>query len=443
MKKILAVLACIVICNAYAQNNDPEVFSPQIISDTQLTFPGSAQYCLKFGNNGFRSVKSDQASGDLQLNITFNKSELSDPINFQNSISGTGAQLFNWQYNPDLKIIRGTLTSPIASGTTYTLAFDVRTTQASLASDVGFNANIVPSFTANSQGNNTFNDAASVYNRALPAVAHGVCDSFGNPNDGIHLFNLNDPELTTNVLGGLDPNTHSITYHETEMQAQQNTDPLGDSYTNTSNPQIIYSRINGPQDHEVKLVRLEVAESPVAEIVEDYRLDDTNGDGIEVFDLTQKIPEIVGSQTGITVSFYESLEEAQEGINAIASPNQYTNIVNPQTIFVRLQNETGCHTLTSFVLLVENILDNDDTILLGDLVLYPNPATHIAHIRSGDFVNPVELKVFNVLGQYLFSTTQTPQNSIVSMDVGALSNGVYFVKITYDGILVTKSFIKE
>uniref|UniRef100_UPI00053DE73E hypothetical protein n=1 Tax=Psychroserpens jangbogonensis TaxID=1484460 RepID=UPI00053DE73E len=83
-----------------------------------------------------------------------------------------------------------------------------------------------------------------------------------------------------------------------------------------------------------------------------YELCDDNnpGDEIEQFDLTSKDAEISDGQL-VTVSYYETLADAQGLVNPLASP--YSNTSNPQSIFYALvSTTTGCVATGSFELVV-------------------------------------------------------------------------------------------
>lgn len=54
-----------------------------------------------------------------------------------------------------------------------------------------------------------------------------------------------------------------------------------------------------------------------------------------------------------TVSFHESLEDAEGNANAIANTSNYMAQATPKEIFVRIENE-DCHSVTSFLLLSKN-----------------------------------------------------------------------------------------
>ena len=69
--------------------------------------------------------------------------------------------------------------------------------------------------------------------------------------------------------------------------------------------------------------------------------DETNNDGLSIFDLTITEPEILGTQTDLTVTYYETQSDAETGVNAIPNPTSYENTVNPQTLFARLSDASN------------------------------------------------------------------------------------------------------
>ncbi|MGG8497184.1 T9SS type B sorting domain-containing protein [Tenacibaculum sp. TC6] len=70
------------------------------------------------------------------------------------------------------------------------------------------------------------------------------------------------------------------------------------------------------------------------------------------FDLTQN-NFIIGSQPNVAISYYTNNTDANTGSNPIATPDAYTNTVNQQVIYVRLENQiTGCYSVDSFQLIV-------------------------------------------------------------------------------------------
>ena len=88
-------------------------------------------------------------------------------------------------------------------------------------------------------------------------------------------------------------------------------------------------------------------------IITDYELCDytNSGDGIEVFNLGTKSTEIANGQTGVTVTYYASLADAQAQTSPL--PNLYPNTSNPQQVWINIRdNATGCNTTGFFNLIV-------------------------------------------------------------------------------------------
>ena len=76
---------------------------------------------------------------------------------------------------------------------------------------------------------------------------------------------------------------------------------------------------------------------------------DTNNDDIAIFDLTQNNTIITAGAPDVTVTFYETMTDAEDAMNAIANPTMYQNTSNPQTIYARVEDDiTGCFKTTSF-----------------------------------------------------------------------------------------------
>jgi gliding motility-associated-like protein len=194
----------------------------------------------------------------------------------------------------------------------------------------------------------------------LTPTPYVVCDDTLN-NDGIYCFNLasKNAEITT------DP-TVSITYHVTPSDAQTGLNPLSTtSYcVNAAGGLPVYVRVfdpAAPQCPSTVTFQLVVNRLPTVGSITDYQLCDDNntGDQKEIFDLTTKTTEILGATqlpSDYTVTFYTTQPAAQAGVagTEITTPTVFQNTINPQTIYVRVvNNTTGCVNATaSFILRV-------------------------------------------------------------------------------------------
>ena len=196
--------------------------------------------------------------------------------------------------------------------------------------------------------------------------------------NGFYTFNLLDEE--SGVTGGA--TGVSVDYFTDLSDAELGTGssmiPNYASFTNTINPQVIYASVYNATTgcRVVSLVKLHVDANPTplstTEITTNLGVMeecDGNVDGsgaiseqVATFDLTQWETIILtgtgpGVETGVSASYYSSIEDAENGVNAIPTPTTFNNTTNPQTIYISVINDgfgvanavgTGCHTITMF-----------------------------------------------------------------------------------------------
>jgi gliding motility-associated-like protein len=177
-----------------------------------------------------------------------------------------------------------------------------------------------------------------------------ICDP---DNDGFAEFDLE--ALIEDILNN-EPEV-SITFHLTAADAELGVNPIDTSVpfgTSNNDAQTIYVRAEntGPNGNDgtgcfdTRALDLIVVPSPeIANLIDLSICDDDSANGFASFDLTLNDAEALGGQdpTDIVITYHETQLDAEEGTNAIAVPTNYTNITNPQTIYVRLFNTvTGC-----------------------------------------------------------------------------------------------------
>jgi len=88
-----------------------------------------------------------------------------------------------------------------------------------------------------------------------------------------------------------------------------------------------------------------------------------------------------------------------------------------------------------FKLKVDNTtLGTNENVFGADFSLYPNPTNGQFTIKtSGLTGNDIELKIYNVLGQQVFSQAQTIENNgEVNVDASGLSGGLYMIELQQD-----------
>ena len=193
-------------------------------------------------------------------------------------------------------------------------------------------------------------------------TAYTLCDDLGEDYDGFRVFDLT---VKNDEITGGDPNL-DVKYYETQADAESDTNVIDPdtAYTNIANPQTLYVRVTDGNtecfDTTITLT-LRVESNPTPGDPDDLELcDDTDpGDQTEVFDLTQVEPQVIGISDW-DVSYHESYQDAFDNMNAIATPGAYSNITNPQTIYVRVTNNNtpeGCFEIVDFYLILHTLTD--------------------------------------------------------------------------------------
>lgn len=205
-------------------------------------------------------------------------------------------------------------------------------------------------------------------------------------------------------------------------------------YENVSNPQQIFVRVENISDETCFTTSsfiVEVGTNPeYNELTDWFVCDDISNDGSEVFDLTPKVTEVSAGITDIeNVTFYTSREDAENSTNAI--PLQFTNTVNPQEIFVQIDNGTICNSITSFVINVIQVPDmslpeamiecDDDTdgFLSFDLT---SVESNILDVRQEDIIiayytsiNDSEANTNVIVNPENFTNTSNPQTVYIKV----------------------------
>ena len=183
-----------------------------------------------------------------------------------------------------------------------------------------------------------------------------LCD-VNNPGDEQEGFTLED--VNAEILNGQAGIT--LSYYETQLDAENGTSPITSLYTNTSTVQTIFVRAENNATGCYSTITFTIRVNPIptptpSDQLPDLELCDVinTGDGEEVFDLTANEVTILNGELGVTASYHTTSEDAEEGINPILDPVNYTNVESPeQEIYVRITKDvTGCYVVVNFTLIV-------------------------------------------------------------------------------------------
>lgn len=184
----------------------------------------------------------------------------------------------------------------------------------------------------------------------------GICTGTGIPSNVI--FRIEDPGGTTIA---------EIPTGDIENESEPNWQQFAISFNTGANTDIQLVLINNSiggcgNDLAIDDITLSL-ENLEPEIVapDDLTLCDETGNEEATFDLESQIDTVLDGQdpSNFNVSFHLNQLDSEAGVNAIPNPEAYTNISNPQTIFVRVERaaEETCFSTVTFDLIVGLVVD--------------------------------------------------------------------------------------
>ena len=168
-----------------------------------------------------------------------------------------------------------------------------------------------------------------------------VCDDISN--DSREIFDLT--QIRNEISEGIDENLN-ITFYSSLGNAEKALNPIALQHQNTKNPQLIYARIeNGSICAPITKFNIGVIKAPEANSSKPLEMCSTDGSDYMTFDLTLSEIDILDiRQYNLDVKYYANAVDAELGTNHIPTPTAYTNISNPQIVFLRVvDTKTGCY----------------------------------------------------------------------------------------------------
>ena len=182
----------------------------------------------------------------------------------------------------------------------------------------------------------------------IPISNFQNCETDGNQVADF-LLSDKDEEILNGQTG------KEVLYFEDENDAINRVSILDKNtiYNNTSPIQTIYVRVENLTDTScfgTSSFIMEVGSEPLFNAPLDVNVcDDISNDGIETFNLNDIRDEVVlNSPEALTVTFHLTQEDAENQANVL--PDVFTNTINPQPLFVNVDNGTYCQGIATFEL---------------------------------------------------------------------------------------------
>jgi hypothetical protein len=130
--------------------------------------------------------------------------------------------------------------------------------------------------------------------------------------------------------------------------------------------------------------------------------------------------------------------------SATSNTNSYTiNGLQPETSYqIQVQANCGGGNLSEWSAAVTGTTTTGiDSWLANSVSLYPNPAKEYVDIRVDGDLNVKTMEVYDVYGK-LLNTVIVTENP-TRINVSGLANGMYFVRVSTEEGMVTKTFVKK
>ena len=164
-----------------------------------------------------------------------------------------------------------------------------------------------------------------------------LCDD--DTNDGITNYDLN--QVIVNMSEN-SPQDLTITFHTLQTDADSGSNAIDTStdFINFVNPQQLFARVeNGTDCHAVASFEINVIQLPIINPAPPLEACDDDYDGITIFDLTITEVQILNDRPDdVVVTYHETLENLEAGIQDIPDFENYTNNANPQIVYARISN---------------------------------------------------------------------------------------------------------
>jgi gliding motility-associated-like protein len=199
----------------------------------------------------------------------------------------------------------------------------------------------------------------AVYEMATPSNSARIpkmsmCDntSVGSDADGRVLFDLT--QNNSAILNGQSATQFLLFYYKDSALTQSITTPA--TYQNTNASESIYVKVVNKDNSScfaTTSFTIEVLALPVITNTVDLKQCDDDIDGFSVFNLEEAIASITPNSAVETISFHETIADAQNDANPILNRTTYTNqTVSTDVVFVRVSNSNACFRIAQLNLTV-------------------------------------------------------------------------------------------
>ncbi len=284
-----------------------------------------------------------------------------------------------------------------------------------------------------------------------PAIASQIDDFTISevPFDGVATFDLTS--RVDEILAGEDPNSLEVSFFLSQVDAESNINAISnpESYVNGFNFEEIFVGVENVNTFcyvsSLSFILIVLEGSTITIEPENIFINEGDDNGLAIFDLTVNESQMLGDQDPMVYLFtyHTSLEDAENGVNMISSPESYQNIENPQNIFVRLtNNNTSGFARTSFEIETDGVLSVDE-LEKDNFNVYPIPFNDFLTVSLVNKEPKVLGNIVDINGKEVVSFDISPRDEKTTLALPELSKGIYFMRLVSQKFTVVKKIIKR
>ena len=177
-----------------------------------------------------------------------------------------------------------------------------------------------------------------------------ICDDMSNDTSETIDLDAISAQITNGITETLD-----VTFYTTLEDAEASMDAISSQFTNTSNPQEIFVQVDdGTTCVSITSFNINIIPSPMVNNIPPFEQCDVDFDELVNWDLTDAEVNILDiRQDDIAVTYFETLEDAEDDISPITTPENYNNTSNPQTVYLKVINTiSNCPVILPIELIV-------------------------------------------------------------------------------------------
>lgn len=215
------------------------------------------------------------------------------------------------------------------------------------------------------------------------------------------------------ILGGQNAANFEITYYLTENAAHRGEFPIdnANSFSNTTS-YVVWVRVQDRTTGCYAVTRIVLTTKllpNISAMLPTYKLCSAPEDnGIGVFDLVGYKNVIANGQQGLVITYHKTEADADANRNRL--PNSYENeTAYYQTIFVRIENEVGCHVVRTLALRVDALPTLNITAEPFQVCSYGE--TGVTSFNLVDIINTIQVGVVG-LEYHFYELEENAYNDI-------------------------------